>query len=279
MGKIIGGIAVGLIVIIAIAVGVFYFNLDKVIIAAVEKYGSEVTKTDVVLKEVDLDLKSGKGALKGFSVGNPEGFDEDHSIKLDSVAVEVDISDTNKEVIHIREIRVENPSIIYAVNQATNNLDVIRNNVDAFLKEKGLSGGDQKAESSDEEGPKLIIDNIFINGGQVSVIAPVLAGKKIDGRLPNIHMTNIGKEEGGATPGQVAAKIINELTGKAMLVITELGIGKNLGNLLENAGDLVINKGVGKAAGEAGEIAKDAAKGAAGVVEGAGNSIKKLFGD
>ena len=64
MGKIIGGIVIGLIVIIGIAVGVLYFNLDKVIIAAVEEYGSEVTKTDVVLNEVDLDLTSGKGALK-----------------------------------------------------------------------------------------------------------------------------------------------------------------------------------------------------------------------
>lgn len=275
MGKIIGGIVVGLIVIIAIVVGVFYFNLDKVIIAAVEKYGSEVTKTDVVLKEVDLDLTSGKGALNGFSVGNPEGFEEDHSIKFDSVAVEVDIAGSNDEIVHIREIRVENPSIIYEVNQATNNLDAIRNNVDAFMKEKGLSGGEKPEESSDESGPKVIIDNVYINGGQVSVKADLLAGQKIDGRLPNIHMSNIGKDEGGATPGQVAAKIIDELTGKAMNVITDLGIGKNLGALLENAGDLVNKTGVGDAAGKAGE----AAKGATDAVEGAGKSIKNLLGD
>ena len=72
MGKIIGGIVIGLIVIIGIAVGVLYFNLDKVIIAAVEEYGSEVTKTDVVLNEVDLDLTSGKGALKGSALATPK---------------------------------------------------------------------------------------------------------------------------------------------------------------------------------------------------------------
>jgi hypothetical protein len=275
MGKIIGGIVVGLVIIIAIVVGVFYFNLDKVIIASVEKYGSEVTKTDVVLNEVDLDVTSGKGALKGFSVGNPEGFDEDYSIKFDSVAVEVDISGSNDEVIHILEIRVENPSIIYEVNQTTNNLDTIRNNVDAFMKENGLSGGEKSEESSEESGPKVIIDNIFINGGQVSVKADMLAGQKIDGKLPNIQMSDIGKDEGGASPGEVAAKIIDELTGKAMNVITDLGIGKNLGSLLENAGDLVDKTGVGKA----GEAAKDATKGATEAVDGAGKSIKKLLGD
>ncbi|MDF2366174.1 hypothetical protein [Sneathiella sp.] len=279
MGKIIGGIVVGLIVIIAIVVGVLYFNLDKVIIAAVEKYGSEVTKTDVVLSEVDLDVTSGKGTLKGFSVGNPEGFEEDHSIKFDSVSVEVDIAGTNDKIVHIREIRVENPSVIYEVNQTTNNLDTIRNNVDAFMKENGLSGGEKPAESSDESGPKVIIDNIFINGGQVLVKADMLAGQKIESRLPNIQMSNIGKEEGGASPGEVAAKIIDALTGKAMNVITDLGIGKNLGSLLENAGDLVNKTGVGEAAGKAGEAAKDVTKGATDAVDGAGKSIKKLLGD
>jgi hypothetical protein len=279
MGKIIGGVVVGLIVIVAIVVGVFYFNLDKVIIAAVEKYGSEVTKTDVVLKEVDLDLTSGKGALNGFSVGNPEGFDEDHSVKFDSVAVEVDIAGTNDETVHIREIRVENPSIIYEVNQTTNNLDTIRNNIDAYMKENGLSGGEKPAESSDESGPKVIIDNIYINGGQVSVKSDLLAGQKIDGRIPNIHLSDIGKDEGGATPGQVAARIMDELTGKAMNVITDLGIGKNLGTLLDNAGDLVNKAGIGDAAGKAGDAAKDVTKGATDAVEGAGSSIKKLLGD
>lgn len=278
MGKVIGGIIIGLIVIIAIVVGVFYFNLDKVIIAAVESYGSDVTKTDVVLNEVDLDLTSGKGALKGFSVGNPDGFEEDHSIKFDSVAVEVDIADTSDKLIHIREIRVENPSIIYEVNQMTNNLTAIQNNVDAFLKEEGLAG-EKLDEASSEDGPKVIIDNLYVTGGQVSVKAPILANQKVEGRLPNIHMANIGKDEGGASPGEVAAKIIEEITGKAMGVITQLGIGKNIGTLLDNAGDLVNKTGVGEAAGKAGEAATGAAKGATDAVEGAGKSIKKLFGD
>ncbi|MCF8468222.1 MAG: hypothetical protein K9G33_12535 [Sneathiella sp.] len=279
MGKIIAGVIVGIIVIIAIAVGVFYFNLDKVIITTVEKYGSEVTKTDVVLNEVDLDLTSGKGALKGFSVGNPEGFREDHSIRFDNVAVSVNIPESNDRLIHISEIRVDQPSIVYEVNETTNNLDAIRNNVDNFMKEKGLSGGESKESDSSEEGPKVIIDNVYINGGKIRVITPMLANQKIEGTLPNIHMSDIGKKDGGASPAEVTVKIMNELTGSAMGVITDLGIGKNLGNLLQNAGDLVNKTGVSEAAGTAGEAAKDVTKGTTGAVEGAGKSIKKLFGD
>jgi hypothetical protein len=275
MGKIIGGIAALIIIVIAVAVGIFYFNLDKIIIAAVEKYGSEVTQTDVVLEEVDLDLTSGKGALKGFSVGNPGGFEEENAVQFNTVAVEVNIAETNDKLIHITEIRVEQPAITYEVNQTTNNLDAIQKNVDTFMKENGMTGGEKKEEGSSDDGPKLIIDNIYINGGKVTVKAPVLLDQKVEGNLPDIHMKNIGKDEGGASPDEVAAIIINEISEQAMSVVTNLGIGKTMGTLLDNAGDLENKVGVGKA----GDISKDAAKGATDAVEGAGKSLKKLLGD
>ena len=280
MGKIIGGIVAVVVILIAVAAGIFYFNLDKIIIAAVEKYGSEVTQTDVVLDEVDLDLTSGKGALIGFSVANPSGFSEPNAVQFGTVAVNVDIPNTNDKLIHITEIRIEQPAITYEVNETTNNLDAIKKNVDTFMKENGMSGGEQKeAETSSEEGPKLIIDNIYINGGKVTVKAAALLNQKIEGNLPDIHMKDIGKAEGGASPDEVAALLINEISGKAMAVVTDLGIGKTVGTLLDNASDLANKVGVGDAAGKAGEISKDAEKGATEAVENYGKSLKKLLSD
>ncbi len=279
MGKIIGGIIVALIVIIAVAVGVIYFNLDRVIVASVKEYGSKVTKTDVVLETVDLDIFGGKLALNGFSVGNPAGFEEDHSIRFDTVSVDVNIGGSSDKLIHIREVRVDNPSVIYEVNQTTNNLTAIQENVDAFMKEHGLSGGEKPADDSAGEGPKIIIDNLFVNGGRVSVRAPVLAGQKIESGLPNIHLSDIGKDEGGATPGEVIALLIDQLSGQTMNVLDNLGIGKNLGSLLTNAGDLINKSGIGGAAGKAGDAAKGVTQGATDALGGAGGAVKKLFGD
>jgi len=280
MGKIIGGIVAVVVILIAVVAGIFYFNLDKIIIAAVEKYGSEVTQTDVVLDEVDLDLTSGKGALKGFSVANPSGFTEPTAVQFGTVAVNVDIPNTNDKLIHITEIRIEQPAITYEVNETTNNLDAIKKNVDTFMKENGMSGGEQKeAETSSEEGPKLIIDNIYIKGGKVTVKAAALLNQKVEGNLPDIHMKDIGKSEGGASPDEVAALLINEISGSAMSVVTDLGIGKTVGTLLDNAGDLANKVGVGDAAVKAGEISKDAGKGTTEAVENYGKSLKKLLKD
>ena len=57
-----------------------------------------------------------------------------------------------------------------------------------------------------------------------------------------------------------------------MNVVTNLGIGKNIGTLLDNAGNLVNKTGVG-------EATKGVTQGATDAVDGASKSIKKLLGD
>ena len=268
MGKIITGAIVGLVVILAVLVGIFYFNLDKVIIAAVEKYGSEVTKSDVTLNEVDLDLTSGNGALRGLSVSNPSGFEEPSAFELGEIAVSVDMSATGEKLIHIKEIRVNAPQITYELNETTNNLDTIKQNIDSYIKENGLGGGDQKQAASDEEGPKLIIDKLTISNGKVTVKAPITLNKKIEGNLPTIQLTDIGKDSGGASPGEVAAQVAEKVTSGAMSVVAGLGVGKTLKSL---------GAGVTGAAGAVSEGVKGAAGGAGKAVEGAAGAVKNLL--
>lgn len=266
MGKVITGAVVGIVVILAVILGIFYFNLDKVIIAAVEGYGSEVTKAEVTLDEVDLDLTSGKGALRGLKVGNPSGFEEPSAFSLGEVALAINISDSNEKLIHIEEIMVNAPQITYELNDTTNNLDELKKNIDAFMKEQGLTDGSSEEKTSDEEGPKIIIDHLVIKNGKVTVKAPITLNKKIEGTLPTIDMRDIGKKKGGASPEEVAAQIVDKITSGAMSVVTDLGIGKTLGSLTEGAGEAV--KAVGGAAEGAAKGAGDAVEGAAGAIKG-----------
>ncbi|MCG8492169.1 MAG: hypothetical protein MI743_11185, partial [Sneathiellales bacterium] len=130
MGKIITGAIAALVIILAALVGVFYFNLDKVIIAAVEKYGTEVTQSDVTLAGAEVDLTSGAGALQGLKVANPKGFQEPSAFELGEISLAVNLSETNEKLIHIKEIIVDGPAITYEVNETTNNLDEIKKNID-----------------------------------------------------------------------------------------------------------------------------------------------------
>lgn len=112
-----------LVVLIAVGVFVFLGNLNDIVRAAVEKVGSDMTQTNVSLSEVDIELTSGKGALRGFSVTNPKGFSDDDAFKFDEVAVTLDISTVRSDPVVIKEIVIQGPSIVYQLGDNGSNLD------------------------------------------------------------------------------------------------------------------------------------------------------------
>ena len=126
------------------------------------------------------------------------------------------------------------------------------------------------AESEDEgEGTKLVIENLIIRGGKIKVSATLLKGKTLDASLPDIHLKDIGKEEGGASPGDVVNKIVASLKEGVGTGVAGLNLGALLG-------------GVGDAAKTATEGLKLGAEGATATVQGGaekvGAGLKKLFG-
>lgn len=274
MGKIIGGAIALVAIILAVLVGFFYFGLDKAIIAAVEKYGTEVTKSEVALGEVRIDLTSGEGELRNLSVANPVGFIEDKIFDLGGISVKVNISDSNKQLIHIEEIIVTSPKITYEVNETGNNLDALKKNIDEFIAANS-SGNSSAAETEGaSEGPKLIIDRLTINDGKVSVSAPITLNQKIEGNLPTIQLKDIGKEKGGAEPAEVAVQVANAITKNAMKIVERLGVGKTLQGLKDGL------SGVTSKATEAVDTLTKGAPavgGAGKAVDDAAGAVKKLF--
>ncbi len=245
-GILIGGGVV--VVVIAVVAYYLYSSLDTLIQAAVEKYGSEITQAEVTLDGVELDLASGKGALRGLTVGNPEGFETPSAFELGAISIELDIGTIASDTIVIKKIVIDKPGVTYELSGDGNNIDAIRNNVDAYMAKHGLAkGGD--AEKEQDEGPKLIIENLYVRGGTVSVSATILKGKSMTAPLPDIHLKDIGKEEGGASPGEVVERVMTSLGDGASKAVGGLGVGKTLDSLKQSLGS--VTEGVGKSVGEA----------------------------
>ena len=109
-------ILIGVVVVVLLAVGgVVYFasNLDSIIKAAVEKFGSEATKTQVTLSSVDLTIKTGAASLNGFRMTNPAGFKTDQAMSFGTVSVKIDTGSLTSDVIVIKEVVIAAPDITY----------------------------------------------------------------------------------------------------------------------------------------------------------------------
>lgn len=295
-GLLIGGALVVVLVVAAIAYVVL--NINPIVKDSVQTFGSEITKVAVDLNEVDISPWSGKGKLAGLTIGNPKGYKTDSAFKLGVVSIDLDVGSVTDDTVIIHEILIVAPEVTYELGPGGSNIDVIRKNVASFLgggkKSDGGGGGQPSGEAgSGDGGKKIIIENLIIRDGKVSISAALLKGKKLSVPLPSIHLKDIGKDKGGASPGEVVEQIMAAVSDGATKAVGSLNISglvkgaagmvkdvakgatdavKDLGKGLgENLPTDAIGKAIG---GGAGDVTKAVEEGA----EKAGEALKKLFG-
>jgi len=224
-----GGVAIGLIVVIAVVLWFVFSSLDSLIKAGVEKYGSEITQAKVTLDEVKISVTSGKGTLRGLTVGNPEGFKTDSAFRLGEISMTLDTGSITQNPIVIKEIVVSAPEVTYEVGSGGTNIDAIQRNINAYLGPGKGKKGEKSPSEEGEEGPKLVIENFYVRNGQVNVSATILQGKKMSAALPDLHLKDIGKDKGGAKPGEVVEKVIASIGQAASKAVGTLNIDNVLG--------------------------------------------------
>ncbi len=253
MKKIIGFAVLAMVVIITAVFITFSMNYSSIVKAGVESYGPKFTKTEVALGGVDASPFAGEISINDFLVGNPKGFKTSHAFKVRAIKMTVDLGSLTGETIHIKEIVIDAPDIIYELGSGGSNLQTIQRNV---AQASGGSGGKEKA-AKEGGGPKVIIDNLYIRNVKVALSAGILGGKKIPVPVADIHLKDIGKDSKdgkGVSLGEAAAKVMDEITGS----ITKAAAAINVGDIKKQAEELI--------------------KGAGGAAKSAIDGIKGLFG-
>jgi len=206
-------------------------NLDEVVKVAIETYGSEAIGANVRLDSVKIDLIDGRGSLSGLVVGNPQGFKTENAFELGNITIVIDLESITKDPIVIKEVTILNPVVTYEMASGGSNIAVIQ---------KNLGSGSAGSETTDEQnqGPKIVINDLFIKNATVNVSHSVLKGKKLSSGIADIHMTGIGVKEGGAGYGEVANRIVNRLTNSVGSVVAGMGLNKMMENVSGKVEDL-----------------------------------------
>ena len=240
-----GKIVLIVVAVVVVAVAALLFvslgSMDKLIQAGIEKYGPEMTKADITLDKLSIDLTNGQASLLGLSVGNPEGFNTEYLTHLDEVKVSLDLDSITSDPVVVKEILIQSPVFIYELAPGGTNLDAILRNVRDYVNEGAGEKGQNKT-----AGPKMIINDVYIRDGTVSVSLKAMNGKKmLTSPLPEIHLQDIGKKEGGATPGEVAEKIIAGVRSSAVSAVAKLNLDA-VADKTKQAGT-AIKEGLGEA--------------------------------
>jgi hypothetical protein len=199
------------VVLVFAAVGGFLWlraNLDNVVQRAIVHYGSEMTQASVGVAKVRLESADGVGTIHGLQLGNPRGFTAPYALKVNEVAVTVDVRSLLDEVIVVRRILIDSPDVIYEQAGGTTNFDVLQRNI-----ARALNTGEAATAPSGKPARKLIVEELVIRRANAQASAPFLVNQRVNVRLPDIVLKNVGRKEGGVTParlGQIVATALSQ---------------------------------------------------------------------
>ena len=228
-----------LVVLLGIGAYYLYSNLGSIIEAAIEKYGSEATQATVAVDKVTLSPSDGAGSISKLSIGNPPGFTTPKSFEMGELKLAVDIRTLTGNPVTIRDVTIIAPQITYERGQRGGNLEAIRDNVQKYAgtapgsKPPPSEGSSSAPTKSEQPEKKVIIENLYVRDAKITITAPglpALGTRTLDATLPTIHLRDIGKDKGGATPAEVASQVLGAIASEASKVAVA-SLQRSLGNL------------------------------------------------
>ena len=248
-------VLIGLVVIVIVIAAAIYYvlgNLDSIVESAIEKHGSEALKTSVDVGSVSIQLKEGAAQINDLTIDNPKGFDTDYLFFMGTTRVQLDVKRISSELIVIREILLDGPSVNYELSMKGSNVDALLKNLQSAPAEPSDStGGD-----SGTSGPKLIIENFIFSNGQVVATSNVMKEKSLETKLPKIHMTNLGGSSGG-TPEEITKQVVNELLREIAKAARKLDLNSLMNEeMLKELGKGKLNEATGGALENEGAVDK-----------------------
>ncbi len=222
MKKALPGIAV--LVVLGIAGSLWWLSrsLDSQMASAIRVYGSEIAGVRVSLSDVRIAVADGSATLHGLVVGNPPGFKTPQALSLDEVSLKLDVGSLTTDVIRIKEMSIVKPDVTYEYTLGGSNLDALQRNVERYVAGQGVGNSEP---AQDSPGKKLVIEHVTIKNGTVNVSADILDGKAVVMPIPDLQMTDIGKQSNGATVGEAMKSIMSALIQSVTASIGSLNLG------------------------------------------------------
>ena len=226
--------AVIIILVIAIAGAVFYVfsNLDAIVKAAIEEYGSEAVKTSVHVNDVAIRLTEGAATISGLTIANPDGFSLPQAFTLGDIKVDINLEKTSKELIAVDAIHIVAPQVFYEINADRNgNLNMLKDNLAlSDSASTGTSAGTEPAKGSAGAPIRLDIARFDFKDAVLHAKVVPLKDKTYDLKLPTLVLTDLS-----GTPEQIARQVLDRLIDHAKKEIRKQGLDKELAEMKARA--------------------------------------------
>lgn len=190
------------------------------------------------LSSVDGALETGTFIAHDLVIGAPHGFNRADPVKIKTARLVLDLNSLATDTLVIRELTLDGVDATLEMGFGNNNLTHIQNAITYFQTCMDPGTG---------EGKKMLIRDFYMKNSVVRASPRPLMGISIipPTPLPDLHLTNITGDGGGAVFTQVAGAMVGSVLKVGLNVVK--GIGTGAGRVVEGAGGAV--RGVGSGIG------------------------------
>ncbi len=214
-------------------------NINPLLKKGIEKGGSQILQTTVMLEKADVSFFTGRGELKGLTVLNPEGFKPGPALILGRLKVRLKGRSLLTDNIHIKELHIQNPHVFFqGEGLSRNNLRTLLSSSKKAADPARMAENDAQKEK--EAGQKtdrnIRIDKLVIEGTMVSIAIPQLHGGKLTLQLPDLELMDLGKNSQRTAAG-IMTEVLEEIN---------LRIIRQLGRQINNKNIRILEKILGR---------------------------------
>jgi hypothetical protein len=289
-------VAVAVLVVVAIVAGVLL--IDVIARGAIAVAGTHALGTKTTVREASIGIVSGKTAIRGLEVDNPQGFMQTVKfVSLGEVAVDAGLSNFTGEKIVIDRVVISNLVVdIEKGADGTLNVNKIVDNLKKVAGEGKPADGaaGEKPAPPAAETKEAVIRELRLEKVQVN-LRNLVGGKDgvVEVKLPDIVLRDLSSKGGvDVLASEVSGVVIGSVM-QAVVAANIEGLGADVLGGLQGAVDGIgeaiggpLKDAVGKGVEGAAEALKDVGKGlgdlgaklgegAGKAIEGAGDAVKK----
>lgn len=197
--------------------GIFlYMNFGSIAKSFTEKIASQTLGVSVNIGHMDVSLPEKRVTVGNVRIGNPGGFDTNHSVMLKKVEVALD--GITEELITINRIVVNGSDINAEFKEGGANLDKIRKHAKAHAPKKDPNAPQRK----------VIIKRFEMDGAAIHPVIKQVGDNLPDVNLPPLTMTGIGQKTNGVLASEAISQIWSHVSQKATQTALQSGVLDNL---------------------------------------------------
>jgi len=217
-------IILALVILVIVGGAFIIFRSESIVRDAVETYGPEYLEASVTLENVGISFLNGEASLEILVIGNPEGFQCPRAFTVHEISVDLELASIFSDVLKIREIRIEEPELTIELKKGGNNIEVLQRNLDRYQE--------------DEESVTLVtVEDLYINGTKVNVDGLPVTTSTHSITLPDIHIQDIGVDEGGTTFDVIFSEIFAQIVPQAMKALASDDLKNMVSGILDKSGE------------------------------------------